>query len=323
MSVDPTKQASAPTINQAPFTIRPLKSDHRYIKLLIYGPFGSGKTSLAGSAVDVQSMQDVIMVNAESGTMSIEDADYIQQRFKIDQVRCTDFRTVALVQEFLQAHCKARDANDIPRLKALQARLFGYPAEIIEDSKDIEDEYETDENGQITWTKARLRRYRTGIIDSLTEIDTFSLYQLLGIQTDMKLDKEMDVAEWTEFRKNNQMMQLLVRAYRDLPMNVILVCSNQFTQDETKRRFWTPSLTGKLAAQVQGFVDIVGFLQVGKPAEGSNKIPRRLWIQPIGQFDAKSRIASFKEAYIDDPTLQKIMNAFSKIKNQSASPVKK
>lgn len=308
MSIDPTKTAGAKVV-ASPFKIKPLKTDHRYIKVVIYGPFGSGKTSLAASSVDVEGMEDVLMVNAESGTLSVEDAPYINNRYYIDRIDCTDFKTVALVQEFLVAHCKARDDGDIARLKALQARTFGYPADIIDTDCD-DDEFDAD--GAIT--KARLRKYRTVIVDSLTEIDTYSMYQLLNIQTDMKLDKEMEVAEWAEYRKNNQMMQLLVRAYRDLPMNVILVCSAQFNQDEMKRMYWVPSLTGKLAAQVQGFVDIVGYLAVGTPKEDPKTkeimIPRRLWVQPVGQWAAKSRIASFKDPGIDQPTFGKIMAAF-------------
>lgn len=307
-NVDPTKASTAQAIKPPPFFIVPLRQEHRYIKCLFYGNYGTGKTSLACSAADIEEMNDILMVNAESGTMSVEEADYIENRYLIDQVRAVDFNMVAYVQEFLLAHCKHRDADDTEKLKNLQARMFNYDVSVIDTDHKGEDVYE---EGIVT--KARLRKYRTIIVDSLTEIDTFSMYQLLGIQTDMKLDKDMDVAQFAEFRKNNQMMQLLVRAYRDLPMNVLLVASTQYTQDELKRRFWTPQLTGKLAGQVQGFVDIVGFMQTGKPDESSKLIPRRLYIQPIGQFDAKNRIASFKDSYIDAPTMKKIMGAFRRV----------
>lgn len=315
MATDPSKpqsnaQAAAGVTAAPPFMITPLKTEHKFFKGLFYAKFGDGKTSLAGSAVDVPAMNDVLMINAESGEMSIEEADHIKNRYRIDQVRVTDFVTVARVQEFLLAHCKARDAKDIDRLRSLQARLFGYSKDVI-DVDATEDVFEED---GFTFKVARLRRYRTVIIDSLTEIDTFSLYQLLGIKTDMKLDADMDVAQFAEFRKNNQMMQLLVRAYRDLPMNVLLVASTQYIQDEMKQMHWTPALTGKLSGQVQGFVDLVGFLQTGKPAEGSKVIPRRLYIQPIGKFDAKSRMAAYKEPYIDNPTMQKIWEAFASVR---------
>lgn len=316
---DPTKAQSTPakaaTGAAPPFMITPIRQQHRYIKCVFYGAFGSGKTTLAGTAVDVPSMRDVLFVSAESGTMSVEESTDIQHVDLIDVVRITDFKMVAHVQEFLKAHTAARDAykkeksdTALDRLKKLQARLFGpgMPYECIDDEA-TEDVIREDG----TWETARLRLYETVIIDSLTEIDQFSMYQLLNIQTDMKLDMDnMEVAQFAEFRKNNQMMQILVRAYRDLDMNVLLVCAAQFLQDELKRMHWTPSLTGKLSGQVQGFVDIVGYLMVGKPEGDKKEAPRRLYIQPIGQFDAKTRIASYKDPFIDAPTMTKIMAAF-------------
>lgn len=299
-AVDPTKAQTIQARTTPPFAITPLKSQHRYIKCLFYGKFGDGKTSLAASAVDVPGMSDVLMVNAESGEMSVEEAGHIKNRYNIDQVRTTDFNTVAKVQEFLKAHCVARDANNLDTLAKLQSRMFF--------DGDLSHAPNIKEDGEGLY---RLRKYRTIIVDSLTEIDTFSMYQLLGIKVDMKLDEEMDVAQFAEFRKNNQMMQLLVRAYRDLPMNVLLVASTQYVQDELKRMHWTPALTGKLSGQVQGFVDVVGFLQTGKPKEGDSSVPRRLYIQPIGQFDAKSRMAAYKDPYIDQPTMTKIMAAWN------------
>ena len=295
---DPTKPQSVSATTPPPFFITPLKTEHRFIKVLVYGKFGEGKTSLVASCVDIPTMQDVLLVNAESGAMSIEEAEHIKHRFDIDQVRAVDFKQVAHIQEFLKAHIAARDANDIMRLQKLQARMFGIPTEWEKITPTGEGLY-------------RLRKYRTVIVDSLTEIDTFSMYQLLGIKVDMKLDQDMDVAQFAEFRKNNQLMQLLVRAYRDLAMNVLMVASAQYTQDEMKAMHWTPAITGKLSAQIQGFVDIVGWLQTGKPEKQGDAIPRRLFIQPVGKFDAKSRLASFKDAYIDNPTMAKIMAAWS------------
>lgn len=321
---DPTKAASTSTTVGAPppFQITPIRQQHRFIKCLFYAQFGYGKTTLAGSSVDVPKMRDVLFVNAESGTMSVEESDRIKHVDLIDVVRVTDFKQVAHVQEFLKAHIIARDAYlrngpgpdkdaALTRLAKLQSRMFGteyMPLDVIDD--DCKEDVRDPTTG--VWSAARLRLFRTVIVDSLTEIDTLSMYGLLNIQTDMKLDMEkMDVAQFAEFRKNNQMLQLLVRAYRDLDMNVILVCSAQYNQDELKRMHWAPAVTGKLAAQIQGFVDIVGYMQVGKPtAEGGKEAPRRLYIQPIGQFDAKSRIASFKDPYIDDPSMSKIMAAF-------------
>src|SRR5687767_222429 len=91
-TVDPTKAQSTSQVVKAPsFQITPMKSRHAWIKILFYAKYGEGKTSLAGSAVDVPGMTDVLMVNAESGQMSIETAEHIKNAHLIDQVRATDF----------------------------------------------------------------------------------------------------------------------------------------------------------------------------------------------------------------------------------------
>jgi hypothetical protein len=193
------------------------------------------------------------------------------------------------VQEFLKGHCIRRDKGDIEGMRQVEASLKGvHPSEIV-----------------------KPREFRTVIIDSLTEIEAYCMYGLLKVDEGTILtgaSDEIDVARFDEFRKNNMMMQVLVRALRDLPMHVIFVCSQQYTQDEMKRFHYGPQMTGKLAAQIQGFVDIVGFLRAGQ-ADGEGKAPRRLYVQPVERFDAKNRRASFQGAFFDDPTMLSIMKA--------------
>lgn len=287
MTSDPSKTSGSVAVSGVPFMItgKPTETK-RNLKLLFYGEHGSGKTTLAGSAVDVPHMRDVLLVDAESGEMTIDDNDRIEHPEFIDRVRVTDFKMVASVQEYLKAHCLAVKAGDDDKLRRMEARMKGLQPEDIETPK----------------------KYRTVIIDSLSEVGEFCMYQLLNLSTDMELDiDEMDVAEWPQFRKVNQMMQLVIRAYRDLPMNVILVASAQFYQDETKRKFFAPNMTGKLAQQVQGFMDIVGFLKTGKINEDTGVAPRRLYIQPVGNFAAKNRRSSYKKAFFEDPTMKSIM----------------
>lgn len=284
---DPTKSEGAKTVSGPLFKItgRPTISE-QYIKLLIYGDPGVGKTTLAASAVDVPQMGDVLYIDAERSEMAIDDNSRVVNAENIDRIRVNSFNAVAQVQEFLKAHCAARDAGNIEKLRSLEARAKGVsPADIEEP-----------------------RQYRTVIIDSLSEVNEFCMYQLLKLSTDMKLDvDEMEVAEWGEFRKSNQMMQLVTRAYRDLPVNVLFIAGAQYTQDELKRKFFAPNMTGKLANQIQGFMDVVGYMVTGKVAEGSVEAPRRLWVQPVGNFMAKNRRSMYREAYFNDPTMGTMM----------------
>lgn len=298
---DPTKAAtatiSAPAAELA-FQIIPITEEVPYLKMLVYGAYGSGKTTLCATAADVDAMADVLMLDIESGKMTVAESDRIKRKDRIDAIRISSFKQLAKVHEFLKAHCRYRDdksASATENLKKLEAKFRGV------DVKEIKEP----------------RRYKAVMIDSTSELDQLTMYELLGISTDMKLDdalsdNDMEVADWPIFRKNNQMMQLIIRAYRDLPIHAFFICHAAYTQDEMKRFHYSPSMTGKLKDQIQGFVDIVGYLTVGNVPDGQKEAPRRLYVQPVGKFDAKNRKASFKESYFDNPTMSNVWKGIHK-----------
>ena len=273
-----------------PFRISPRRNfNDRWLKILIYGPYGVGKSTLAGSSIDVSGMADVLMLDAESGDLVLEDNPRIKRADDIEHVRVTTFLQVARVQEFLKAHCVKRDSNDVDGMRRVEAMLKGVDTSAIQEP----------------------RRFRTVIVDSLSEVEAYCMYGLLKVNEGQLLtgsSDEIDVARFDEFRKNNMMMQVLVRALRDLPMHVIFVCGQQYVQDELKRFHYGPQMTGKLSSQIQGFVDIVGFLRASPP-DDTGRAPRRLFVQPVERFDAKNRRASYPGAYFDDPTMLSIMQA--------------
>jgi energy-coupling factor transporter ATP-binding protein EcfA2 len=291
-TVDPTKQVNAVQA-KGNFVVRPMGARQKYLKALVYGPHGSGKTTLLASAADVDEMADVFLVNAESGDMVIEDNDRIEHVERIFEASCHDFDQAANMLNFLRAHCRAREAGDKKRLVQIESQVTGTPTSEIKEP----------------------RQFQTVIVDSLTEIDRYCTYKVLGIDPDaLQKVADAEVAGWSEFRKNNQMMQILLRAYRDLPMNVLFAAPATYSEDESKRKYWQPAVTGQLARQVQGFVDIVGYLVSGaiqeiEGSEGDVQAPRRMYLQPTPKFAAKNRKASFKKPHIDDPTMSSIVEA--------------
>lgn len=264
--------------------------------MMVYGTYGVGKSTLMGSSVDVPFMRDILLIDAESGDLALQDNPRVKAVDEIEHVRVTNFLMVARVQEFLKAHCVRRDNNDIEGMRQVEAFLKGVPVESIKEP----------------------RKFKTVIIDSLSEIEAYCMYGLLKVNEGEVLTgsaEDIDVARFDEFRKQNIMIQTLVRALRDLPMNVLFVCAQQYNQDELKRMHYGPQMTGKLAAQIQGFVDIVGLLKAGTPDE-SNNAPRRLYVQPVDRFDAKNRRAMFQGSHFDDPTMLTIMRAIGLDKQQ-------
>lgn len=288
-TIGTTVQPKSPV--QTPlFKVETFESKTRYLKLLIYGDYGVGKTYLAGSACDVEQMSDVLMINAEAGDLTLE------QHSNLDIISCRTYKQIARTAEYLAQHCKAREAGDIDKLRSLEA--------IVRHC----DEDEIDEP----------RQYRTVLMDTLTEVEEYCMYQLLGISDSTRLDEETASPEWAEYKRNHNMIKRLIRSYRDLPMNVIFTCAQQWVQDEAKKFRYSPQMTGKLSSQIQGFMDMVGYLIIGTPKEEETKdggvistIPRRLFVQPgpSGKYNAKCRFPKFKGAYFDDPTMSMILDA--------------
>ena len=289
--VDPSKTSGARAVT-APFQITSLQNRDRWFKGLFYSAHGVGKTQLGASAVDVEWMNDVLFISAESGEETLYDNPYIENLDRLHTIKVTNFKQVAHIQEFLRAYCSARDRNDVPTMRKLWLQVTGLEAE-------------------------EPPRFKTVIIDSLTEVEVYCVYQLLNIDiASGKVGEDIDTAGWPEFRKNNEMVKLLVRAYRDLPMHVIFLCAQNFTQDEQKRYHYAPALTGKLASQVQGFVDMVGWITTGAAGE-DGVAPRRMFVQPVSggpKFDAKNRKAVYKGAWFDNPSMKSIMLAIGMTK---------
>lgn len=261
------------------FRIVPLKASTKWLKFLIYGEYGIGKTTLAGTAIDVPQMADVLLANAEAGTLSLSDKP------AIDTVPVTTFKHISSLESYLAVHHRLWEADDMDRLRELEAELKGVPIKSIKEP----------------------RHYRTCILDSLTEIDTLSMYQELGINEATRLDEDVMTPEWSEYRRNLQRISRTIRKFRDLPMHIIIICSANWDQDEQKKKKFTPSLTGKLSGIVQGFMDLVGFLATGLDEEGTSI--RKLYVTPTPQYAGKNRFPAFKGTFFEEPTISSILKA--------------
>lgn len=287
-----------------PFQIQSNTAQYLHLKALIYADYGTGKTFLVGTSAEIPYMRDVLLISAEAGELTLHDPDSPYNFNLIDVVHVFDYKTLARVQEFLKLHCSVRDAA-AKGDKEAQQNLFRLQKTLMPDIPDPE----------------RLRLYRTVILDSLTEAENMCLQQLIGAGSESLIDEDISSIGWDEYRTQRMMIHRLIRSFRNLPMSALFTCPKHFRKTDTKppREIYMPMMTGKLSKEVQGFVDLVGHyvsgdIQTDELSEEERKqgiipevsIPRRLYIQPTRQFDAKSRFTRYKKPYFENPTMKSI-----------------
>ena len=252
----------------------PFEDEH--LNGLIYGEYGVGKSTLAASAAEVPAMQDVLYIAAEAGEKVL--VPYAKAGH-LTVVRVSNYSTIARIYEWLVLHTKYRDAGDIAKMAHLESLITGQVPEVP-------------------------KQFRTVVIDSLTEVQVYLMYQLLGVNIGQsKLDLPPDTAEFKEWGQSSDMIKLLIRSFRDLRLNVIIVCSMEEKEDEKKRQLKRLLLPGKLATNVQGFLDFVGYLEKAKTDTG---YAWRLNLTSGQTFQAKNRFGPTAPAYIDAPTMAKL-----------------
>jgi hypothetical protein len=151
--------------------------------------------------------------------------------------------------------------------------------------------------------------FSTVILDSLTEIQKFNMYQIMVELIEKRPDLDPDVPSMREWGKNLEQMRKFVRAFRDLPMNSIFTALvKQDKNDRTGVTTLLPSLSGKLAGEVAAFLDIVGYYYTKTVEENGEVREKRLLLTSKTEtIVAKDRTQSLP-LVVEDPTMQKIFD---------------
>jgi phage nucleotide-binding protein len=166
------------------------------VKMLVYGQAGAGKTTL------IKTMPNPIILSAEGGLLSINDAD-------------------------------------IPYIE-------------IGSMADLRDAY--------TWLAENSKDFSSIAIDSISEIAEVVL------NAEKKNTKDPRQA----YGSMQEQMTDLIRAFRDIPMHVLMTAKLEKMTDELGRVLYAPSMPGnKIGQQLPYFFDEVLALRIEKDADGN------------------------------------------------------
>lgn len=116
--------------------------------------------------------------------------------------------------------------------------------------------------------------YRTVVIDSLTEVQKLNMYEIMRKVVAQDPSRDPDIPALRDYGKNSEQIRRLIRGYRDLAnTHVIFTALASETKDEKTgviRVF--PALSGKLASEVPGFLDVVVYLSVAEQDGGEIRV---------------------------------------------------
>jgi hypothetical protein len=144
-------------------------------------------------------------------------------------------------------------------------------------------------------------QYNTVILDSLTEIQKFSMYNIMKELIRREADRDPDVPGMREWLKNTEQMRLLVRAFRDLPIHTIFTALMKVDKDQkTGSVSILPSLSGKLAHEVGGFVDILTYLYTKQIQDTNTRLLLTTNTERAVSKDRSDRLP----AVIENPDMQ-------------------
>jgi len=153
--------------------------------------------------------------------------------------------------------------------------------------------------------------FNTIVIDSLTEVQKMSMDKIMKRLVEEHQERDADVPGIREWNINIEQTRKFVRAFRDLPVNTIFTAlgktdRNQMTGAIRRK----PYLSGKVADEVAGFLDIVAYLY-NIEHEGDNI--RALLCGATQDTVAKDRTNKLAQV-IQKPTMSAIWNAVKGLK---------
>lgn len=150
------------------------------------------------------------------------------------------------------------------------------------------------------------REFQTLAIDGFTDIGELALREALDAIHDRDSNRDPDQPGIDHWNRVGIVVRRCIRQFRDLPMTFFATALAKDTTDKDGTIFTTPSLPGKLAAELGAYVDIIAYLYCDQ--DKTTKLPvRKLRTERTDRIQAKDRTRRLP-TIIENPTMPSILN---------------
>lgn len=153
----------------------------------------------------------------------------------------------------------------------------------------------------------KTNEFQTLVIDGFTDVGELALREALDDAHDKDSNRDPNLPEIADWNKTGIQTRRIVRWFRDLPMMFVGTALAKEVTDVNGAIYITPSLPGKLAAELGAYVDIIGYLyaDVEGPKE-DRKVVRKLRTERTDKIQAKDRTRRLPSV-ISNPTMPELL----------------
>lgn len=146
--------------------------------------------------------------------------------------------------------------------------------------------------------------YRTVVLDSLTEIQKFNMYNIMHDLVALKPDIDPDIPDMRMWGKNIEQLRRFIRGFRDLPMNTVFTALVKEDKDsKTGAITMKPMMSGKLADETAAFLDIVTYMYVKQVSKDDEVVTKRLMLTQATESQVAKDRSGRLPTIIESPDL--------------------
>jgi len=148
--------------------------------------------------------------------------------------------------------------------------------------------------------------YKTVVIDSGTEVQRFSMGDIMDELVTRRPDLDPDIPSKREYGKNLNQMRRFMTHFRDLDMHTIVTALVNEKQEDSGAVKVGPKFTGQFAGEAPAIFDVVMYYYIKEITNEKNEreTARILLTQKMEKYIAKNRTSPKLPLFVENPDMK-------------------